>query len=289
MRSPEEAALVGLGHGGVEDVGLQLVLAADEDEALVGAGGDRADDAALDQQVRVLLHQQAVLEGARLGLVRVAAEVLVHRALGDEAGLLAHREAGAAAAAQPRLLELVQHLLGAHLRQRLAQRAVAAEPLVDRDRVQVRLVDVGQQHAGLVHRSSSPSRDGGASLVPGRAAPAGPARPRPGRPREARRAARRPSRCRRRGARRGPPARRPAGRWWTGGCTRDRAARAPAAPPRPPSWRARSRRRRTPSSGPTKRPFTEAIGAMSHAPRHSNSRTSTSSRPWSAACSATAS
>ena len=53
-------------------------------------------------------------------------------ALGDEAGLLAHREAGAAAAAQARLLELVEHRLRGHLEQRLAQRAVAAEPLVDR-------------------------------------------------------------------------------------------------------------------------------------------------------------
>ena len=109
----EVALGVGLLDGRLEDVGLVRVLAADEDEALVGPGGDRADDAALDQQVRVLLHQQPVLERAGLGLVGVAAEELVHRALGDEAGLLAHGEAGAAAAAQPGLLELVSTSSGA--------------------------------------------------------------------------------------------------------------------------------------------------------------------------------
>ena len=43
-----------------------------------------------------------------LGLVGVADEVLVHRALGEERRLLAHREAGAAAAAQAGGLDLVR-------------------------------------------------------------------------------------------------------------------------------------------------------------------------------------
>ena len=149
------AAVVGLADRRVEDLGLELVLAADEDERAVGARGHRADDAALDQQVRVLLHQQAVLERARLGLVRVAAEVLVHRALGQEAGLLAHREAGAAASAQPGVLQLVQQLVLLHLGQRLAQRAVAAQPFVHVDRVQAGLVHVLHQ-AQLVHQARPP-------------------------------------------------------------------------------------------------------------------------------------
>src|SRR6185295_1871120 len=99
----EVALLVRLRHGRVEDVGLQLVLAADEDEALVRARRDRADDAALDQEVRVLLHQEPVLEGPGLGLVGIAAQVLVHRALGDEARLLPHGESGTAAAAEARV------------------------------------------------------------------------------------------------------------------------------------------------------------------------------------------
>ena len=119
------------------------VLATDEDEALVGARGDRADDAALDQEVRVLLHEESILEGAGLRLVRVAAEVLVHRALGDEARLLPHREAGAAAAAEPGRLELLDELLRLELEERAAEPvAVAAAPLVDLDPVEVGLVDV---------------------------------------------------------------------------------------------------------------------------------------------------
>ena len=102
--------------------------------------------------MRVLLHQQAVLERARLGLVGVAAEVLVHRPLGDEGRLLAHREAGAAAAAQARVLELGQHRLGGHLEQRLAQRPVAAEALVDVDGVEARLVDVASSRRVSVTR-----------------------------------------------------------------------------------------------------------------------------------------
>ena len=77
-----------------------VVLAADEDEGVAGVGGQRRDRDPLDQLVRVALHQLAVLEGARLGLVGVAAEVLRHVAAGQEGGLFAHREAGAAAAAQ---------------------------------------------------------------------------------------------------------------------------------------------------------------------------------------------
>ena len=102
------AGLVGLGHGPVEPVGHLRVLAADVDEGAVGPGGERRDHDALDELVRVLLHQLAVLERPRLGLVGVAAQVLVHLATGQEGDLLAHREAGAAAAAKARGLELVE-------------------------------------------------------------------------------------------------------------------------------------------------------------------------------------
>ena len=81
----EEAGLVGLLDGRVEDVALQVVLAADVDEAAVRPGGAGGDGDPLDQLVRVLLHQLAVLEGAGLGLVGVAAEVLVHVAARQEA------------------------------------------------------------------------------------------------------------------------------------------------------------------------------------------------------------
>ena len=76
--------------------------------ALLMPGRVGGDHDALDQLVRVPVHQLAVLEGARLGLVGVAAEVLLDVAVREEARLLAHREAGAAAAAQPRRLELLR-------------------------------------------------------------------------------------------------------------------------------------------------------------------------------------
>ncbi len=59
-----------------------------------------------------LLHQFAVLERAGLGLIRVANEVLVDRAFGQEGHLLAHRKAGAAAPAQAGGFELCEHSSG---------------------------------------------------------------------------------------------------------------------------------------------------------------------------------
>src|SRR4051794_27662873 len=96
----EEARAVGLLDRTVEDVGLQVVFAADVDEAAVGARGSGGDGDPLDQLVGVLLEKLAVLESAWLGLVGVAAEVLVHVAAGQERRLLPHREAGAAATAE---------------------------------------------------------------------------------------------------------------------------------------------------------------------------------------------
>ena len=124
---PQVAGLVRFGDRGVEDVGLEVVLAADEDEGVAGVGGEGGDRDPLDQLVRVALHQLAVLEGAGLGLVGVAAEVLGHFAAGQEGGLFAHREAGAAAPAQARVFELLEDLVLLHLAVGLLLRGVAAD------------------------------------------------------------------------------------------------------------------------------------------------------------------
>ena len=61
-----------------------------EDVGDIGLDGVAADDQALDQLVRVSLHEQPVLEGARLHLVGVGDEVLRVRCViahGDEAPL----------------------------------------------------------------------------------------------------------------------------------------------------------------------------------------------------------
>src|SRR4029079_11833701 len=98
------------------------------------------------------------LERAGLGLVRVAAEVLVHRTLRDEAGLLTHREAGAAAAAQPRAFELLEKLVLRQVDQALLQARVAAQPLVHVDRGEPGLVDVLEEDALLLSHPRAPFR-----------------------------------------------------------------------------------------------------------------------------------
>ncbi len=88
------------------------------------AGGVAGDRHALDNRVRVVAQDVAVLAGARLGLVRVAQDVLLARTLGHEAPLQAGREARAAAAAQAGGLDHFDDVgrrdfLGQHLAQRL--------------------------------------------------------------------------------------------------------------------------------------------------------------------------
>src|SRR5918995_5042510 len=155
--------------------------------------------------MRVLLHQLAVLERPGLGLVGVADEVLVHLPLGDEGHLLAHREPGAAAAADLGGQDLLQDLLRLHLHG-LAQHLVAAALLVDLQRVEPGLVEVLEQElhepATFRFRSCLASSTG-----------------------------------------------------------------------RPSSTSSTIARQSSGSSGPTYSPSTDAIGAMSQAPRHSNERT----------------
>ncbi len=174
---------------------------------------------ALDELMRVLLHQLAVLERAGLGLVGVADDVLLHVALGQERGLQAHGEAGAAAAAQARALEASRSAPSGSRLQRRAQRRVAA--------------------ARARRRRSSRGR---ARRSRGRAG------------------------CRSCGG--------SAGVGIDARAARDLLARA-AGPRRGGSGRAAPARRRS-SSGPTYVPLTDAIGAMSQAPRHSNERMLTS-------------
>src|SRR5438132_458421 len=79
--------------------------------------------------MRGLLQQFAILEGPRLGLVGVAHEVLLDRAVRQEGHLLAHLKAGAAAPAQARGFNLGEDLLGRQA-ERAAQRLVATPPFV---------------------------------------------------------------------------------------------------------------------------------------------------------------
>src|SRR6185436_18554811 len=145
----------GLRDRPLEDLRLLLILAADVDEGAVRVRGVGGDDHPLDEHVRGLLHQLAVLEGARLGLVGVADEVLVDRPSRQERDLLAHRESCPAAAAQAGVEQVLQDLLARHS-QRALERLVAAAALVHVDRREAGLVDVREQQQ-LAHAPWSSS------------------------------------------------------------------------------------------------------------------------------------
>jgi len=82
----EKALVVGFLDGSAQDAPRLHVLTADIDEAKVRADGARGDEHALDEGVRIALHEVAVLEGAGLALVRVDHEIpRGRRALGNEA------------------------------------------------------------------------------------------------------------------------------------------------------------------------------------------------------------
>ena len=94
-----------LGLIGLVDRRLQALALADEfaahvDVAGMGAHGEAGDQAALDQQMRIVPHDLAVLAGAGLGFVGIDDEIMrpLVRLLGHERPFQAGREAGAAAA-----------------------------------------------------------------------------------------------------------------------------------------------------------------------------------------------
>jgi hypothetical protein len=111
----------------------EVQLVAHVDVRDVRADAVAGDDAALDARVRVLLHQRAVLVRAGLALVGVDDEIMGLRGglgrggLGHEAPLDAHRKPRAAAAADVRLLGLVDDLLARHRGEHAARLRVAAE------------------------------------------------------------------------------------------------------------------------------------------------------------------
>ncbi len=100
---------------------LVVVLAADEDVGLVESARVHADRDALEQPVRIEVHQETILKGARLGLVRVDRQVPLGAVrIGQEGPLEPGREPCAASSTQHRVLHLAGDILRLHL-QRLAQ------------------------------------------------------------------------------------------------------------------------------------------------------------------------
>src|SRR5690606_11849591 len=124
----DQARVVRLVDRRLQDLRLAHVFAADVDVAVGRAHADAGEQAALDQLVRIVAHDLPVLAGAGLALVGVDHEV--DRAavglLGHERHLEPGREAGAAAPAQPRLLDLLDDPVAALGDQLLGAVPVAA-------------------------------------------------------------------------------------------------------------------------------------------------------------------
>jgi hypothetical protein len=147
---PQEVRGPRLGDGLFQNARAVGHLAADVDVGLLHVVREARDHHALDQLVRVLVDDVAVLEGARLGLVGVDDEVnRLAAAAVDQRPLQSAAKARAAAAAQAGALDLVDDGLGLH-RHGLFQGLVAAMLQEARQVVRVpRLVDVLENDPAL--------------------------------------------------------------------------------------------------------------------------------------------
>src|SRR5262249_47008076 len=113
---------VGLGDRRFEALALADELAAHVDVAVVGAHREARDQAALDQEMRVVPHDLPVLAGAGLRLVGIDHEIVRTAVglLGHERPLQPGGKAGAAAPAQARGFHLVDDPVAAFFQDRLA-------------------------------------------------------------------------------------------------------------------------------------------------------------------------
>ncbi len=110
------AARIRFGDGAIHGLDQVAILAANIDVALVRIDGAAGDQNALDQLVRIVLHQQPVLASARLAFVGVDDDVLrLGRRARHEAPLHAGGKSRAAAAAQGGSFHFLDDLLGRHL------------------------------------------------------------------------------------------------------------------------------------------------------------------------------
>src|SRR5690606_18127117 len=127
-------------------------LSAAVDVDVLGANRVGADQASFDELVRIPADELPVLERAGLRLVRVADQVVgLAGVLRHEGPLHAGREARPATAAETRLLDGVDDLLGRHA-QRLAQSRVAAALHVGLEPSLLRITEVLADDADLAVR-----------------------------------------------------------------------------------------------------------------------------------------
>ena len=109
----QEPVGIGFVDGPFEHVLHMEELAANIDVGDLRSDGVAGNRASFDQQVRIPLHQEVVLERSRLAFVGVAGDVLrPGRLLVDELPFHARREPGAAPTAKPRGLHHLDDLVG---------------------------------------------------------------------------------------------------------------------------------------------------------------------------------
>ena len=145
----EEAALARLLDGDVHARDGEGVLVADVDVALDGVRGEGGDEHALDDEVGVALHEDAVDPGAGVALVGVADEVAgVGAGIAEEVPLAASGEAGAAAPAEAAFEHEFDDGLRLHV-ERLHETFVSAQGKGVVDVLGVDLAAVGHEAADL--------------------------------------------------------------------------------------------------------------------------------------------
>src|SRR3984957_213997 len=118
----DQLGFIGLGDRGLQMVALPDEFAAHVDIAGVGTHREACEQAALDQQMRIVPHDLAVLAGAGFGLVGIDHEIArpaVGRFLRHERPFQPGREARPAATAQARGLHLVDDSVAALVDDRL--------------------------------------------------------------------------------------------------------------------------------------------------------------------------
>jgi len=144
----------------------QGVLVAQVDVRRAGPRGIAAQEDALQDLVRIELHEHAVGEGARLALVGVDAHVDGSGMVGrQERPLQPGEEPGPAPPAQAARPHHGRHLGRRVLLEHAAQGAIAAAGLIDRQGVAVGLVDVGQENGLVVGHGREGPGIGGQSLT----------------------------------------------------------------------------------------------------------------------------
>ena len=116
---PDIAGSIGFLNGAFHLPPCQCQFAAHINKGRRNTAGIAGDNHALNQLMRVLLHNHAVFEGSRLALVRIAAQVAQLIILSEKAPFHAGGEACASTPAQAGLLDHLDQVIGLVFFQRL--------------------------------------------------------------------------------------------------------------------------------------------------------------------------